>query len=275
MGEDDQYHVVVWKKSDTSSDNSHTYEVLRKWGHGRFGRIDGLVITEAESRDGQRREVVCVCDEQGIQTFRPDGSFLHLFGMKSRNSRIATAFSSGHVYVADWLSENIEVFALDGTLLFQIDVPRVFDLAVLADELFALGRPFHDPGSYRLDLHVYSAHDGTPLRSHTVTRLNLNTHTPCTWTQIQASPEGNIWLISDGFVLRLKPDFTLLGTSKTSENVVGVVWHQGQPIARTARGALVPLRSFFLHMKQFIPQKKHQQRQHGHMKHFILTGAFF
>lgn len=91
------------KKSDHDNDND-TYEVVRTWGHGRFGRIGGIVVVTSAGA-----EVICVCDNKCIQTFRTDGSFLHLFGMGNRDSRMVTGFASGRVYVAG----EVEVFTLD------------------------------------------------------------------------------------------------------------------------------------------------------------------
>lgn len=220
-------HVVVWRKSTS---DATTYEVLRKWGHGRFFYSDSIAIAEAERYGG---EVVCVCDRKCIQTFRLDGSFLHLFDAAENISKLITAF--GHIYVVNHFLGKIVALALDGTLLFRIDVPDVCDMTVLGDELFVLVLVW--PGRRR-DLHVYSARDGTFLRSI------IAVANP--YTRIQASPEGSLWLLStdDDTVQRMNPDFTLVDFRMTAcapDFRWGVVWDEGKAIGLTRERALVPL----------------------------------
>lgn len=194
-------HVAVWRKSTS---HAGTYEVLRTWGSDLVSCPDGIVITEAD--DGY--EVVCVSDRTCVVTFRLDGSLLRVFGIKHVSmfpSLIATAFR--HVYVANSEVDEIAVFTLDGTLLFQIDVPCVWisDMALLADELFVLV-PRPRPNEMHRHLHVYSAHDGTPLRTTTVTNTTL----------VRTSPsEGLLWLLcgSSNTAQCMRPDFTLFHSS--------------------------------------------------------------
>lgn len=231
-------YVVVWKKS------ANEYKVFKAWGHGRFFLIGGIVIT-TDAADGDH-EVVCVCDRRCVQTFRPDGSFLRLFGTQSIPSDLATGFAAGNLYVVDHAGEKILVFGLDDTLRFCIRVPRICDLAVLGDELFVLAWPDQErsPRTRKLDLFVYSAHDGTRLR-----RITAFVDP---FTLIRASPsDGLLWLLSstDG-AKRMKPDFTLLQpgkrmhTSESEKNTNlrnGLVWHEGKAIGLTYDGSPVPL----------------------------------
>lgn len=211
----EQDHVIVLKKNKPEN----RYEMSRRWGHGRFCCIASIVITQAD--DGGV-EVVWVSDSDGIQMFRPDGSFLRCLQLPylrdEESSELIAAF--GQVY---FLNKS-EIFAVgrDGTLLFRFDlVVTGWNMTVLGDELFVLS----DPNLKERALHVFSAYDGTLLRRTTIALADP-------FTRIVAAPsEGLLLLISDWVVKRMKPDFTLLELKTDTPRITkswGVVWHRGK-----------------------------------------------
>lgn len=266
--------VIVFKKSTNTNTRyaptttyeamyEPTYEVSRRWGHERFDCIDGIVILEGDDL----HEVVCVSDRTCVQTFRPDGSLLRVFGIKPIapfRSLIVTAFR--HLYVLNSHVDKIAVFDLDGALLFQIDVPdiSVQDMAVLGDELFVLGKPSDGAPFSRHELHlcVYSVHDGTLLRT------GATDATP-SFTFMRASPSEGLWFLDSPpnttnttTIQCMKPDFTVLNSRKPQFYVDirrGVVWDRGQAIGVSYDEDLVPLdfppRSLFTPFTAFKKRK--------------------